>query len=53
MKALRAKNTQVLQAIIKKFNDFYLFYSFNLKVKKLNDLTLINHQTFNFFPKDH
>jgi len=33
MKSLTAKNNQVLQAIIKKLNDFYLSYSFNLKIK--------------------
>ena len=32
-KALREKNNQVFQTIVKKINDFYLSYSFNLKVK--------------------
>jgi len=32
-KALRTENDQVFQAIVKKLNDFYLSYSFNLKVK--------------------
>jgi predicted TIM-barrel fold metal-dependent hydrolase len=33
MKALKAKNDQVCQLIVKNPNDFYLFYSFNLKDK--------------------
>jgi hypothetical protein len=33
IKALKEKNNQVFQTIVKKINNFYLSYSFNLKVK--------------------
>jgi len=42
MKALRAKNDQVLHAIIKKLNDFLLFFIlFTWKLNQLNSFILL------------
>ena len=41
MKSLTVKNNQVFQAIIKKLNDFYLCYSFNMKINQLNSFILL------------